>query len=151
MIPAVEQMLLTSAGLLGQEIAPRVAAEPYAVGHVGTTALMLVFAAQEIDRAAENHARDIDERRAIFAEAAGVVDDAALAARLSSAAGASGPRSMRPSVLGTENARLAELLIDLHALVEERDADWARQLERKILDHLAASAGRRTLFIPPAG
>lgn len=151
MIPAVEQMLVTSAGLLGQDIAPRVASEAYAVGNVGTTALMLVFAAQEIDRAAENHARDIDERRAIFAQAAAVIDDAALAARLSAAAGSSAPRSFRPSVLGAENAKLAELLIALHALVEERDAEWAKALDSQILDHLAASAGRRTLFIPPSG
>jgi hypothetical protein len=151
MIPAVEQMLLTSAGLLGQDIAPRVASEAYALGNVGTTALMLVFAVQEIDRAAENHARDIDERRAIFAQAATVIDDAALAARLAAAAGSAAPRSMRPSVLGAENATLAELLIALHALVEERDTDWARRIERAILDHLAASAGRRTLFIPPSG
>lgn len=151
MIPAVEQMLLTSAGLLGQDIAPRLAGEPYAIGHVGTTALMLVFAAQEIDRAAENHARDIDERLAIFGAAAGVVDDAALAAQLEAAARGQGPRSMRPSVLAAQNARLAELLIALHALVEDRDAPWAKRLERQILDHLAASAARRVLVIPPSG
>lgn len=69
--------------------------------------------------------------RALFADAAGVVDDASLATRLRDVAG-SPPPGLTISALDAETGRLRTLLVDLHAHVEEQADEAARRIDRDI-------------------
>jgi hypothetical protein len=149
MKPALGDLLLTSAQTLGTDVAPLLADKPYAMGHVGTIGLLLVFLAQEAERAADTLYTDNRELRALFADAAG----APLGADLSSAlrhAAAAAETSLHVRVLEAENAALKSLLIALHHVVDESPMPWARDLQRAIWAHLKASADRRALVLPGA-
>ena len=142
MKPAVEQVLAGLAGTIGAEVIPAIS-EPYAVGHAGAAAMLGIFVAQDYDRAAEIHARAIQEMQALFRHASASSADDRLAAL------ADEPLAgHRVSALGAQRARLQEALIALHAAAE---AAGDRALERSILEALARDAHRRALFIPPMG
>ncbi|MCB2046695.1 MAG: hypothetical protein KDE32_00555 [Novosphingobium sp.] len=72
-----------------------------------------------------------DRIRALFAEAAGKVGDAALANRLSEMAKAK-PDDLRMGALMEATARLRDLLVELHIYVESQDEQWASELDRAI-------------------
>ena len=74
---------------------------------------------------------ELDKLRDIFAQAAGVVEDAALSERLRTAAGSALP-GLTISALDAETGRLRALLVDLHAHVEEMAGDDARRIDREI-------------------
>ena len=89
--------------------------------------------------------RRVDENRALralFSGAVPIVSDPALAARLSEAAEGSDDDLTIPA-LESGNQALRELLIALHAYVENADGEEARQLEAEIWRELAASTERR--------
>ena len=91
--------------------------------------------------------RRFDENRAlraIFAQAAPDIADAALRARLVEAAEAQ-ETSLRISALDASNESLRQLAIELHAYVEAQDAPAARRIEALLWRELAASTERRKL------
>ncbi|MCE9650754.1 MAG: hypothetical protein K8R18_14125 [Parvibaculum sp.] len=131
------------------EILPNLGAE-YSMGNTAIMSQSLAVIANEFERGAEIRFRENEEMRALFAEAARVVDDKALAARLSEAA-AGRDASLLISVLDAANGQLKTLLIELHAAVEVSKAAWAPALDAKIWDHLVAAAERRKLTLLSLG
>ncbi len=147
MKPEIDSALRAAAGTLLAEIAPAVG-DAYARSHAEVLAVLLLAAAEEFDRAAE--VRTIENRamRRIFAEAAPFVADRALRERLESAAREE-ESSLLVSALNAVNGRLRALLIELHALVEAHDEEWARRTDRAIWEELRASANRRAISFFP--
>lgn len=136
-------------GTMLTEIAPRLNAE-YSTGSISIMSMMLYLTAQEYERAAEVRVTDNAEMRALFADAARLVQDKSLKARLEEAAGTK-DRSLVVSALDENHAALSALLIELQAHVEESTAPWAAGLEARIWDHLLASTERRRLHLPVTG
>lgn len=81
----------------------------------------------EVALKVEEHGR----LRALFTDAAEVIDNAALADRLRSAAVAP-LAGLRLSELDAETGRLRSLLVELHADVEVQTGDEARRINRDI-------------------
>lgn len=111
-------------------------------------AVMLLCVREELDRGA---ARRVDENRtlrAIFADAAPHVADAALRQELREAAGGEDASLLVPDLERT-NQELRGLLIRLHADVETQDAPEARRVEAAIWRELRASTERRKLALAP--
>ena len=131
------------------EIAPNLTAE-YSAGSIGIMSMMIFMTAEEYDRAAEIRAAENAEMRALFAEAAGLIEDAALKAKLAEAAKGR-DASLRISALDAENSALAALLIELQVHVEESTASWAAGLEAHIWDYIVTAADRRKLPFPSLG
>lgn len=148
MKPDLEQILLGTAGTLLGDVAPTVTVD-YATGHLNMAATLMAWAAQEQDRAVENAAADIAEMRAVFKEAAGQLDNKALRDKLCAAAN-DGAIPLRVSELRPIVDRLRALLIELHQEVENLNADWAAETNRKIWAHLKATATRHALAPPGA-
>jgi hypothetical protein len=136
----VMQALLT-------EVAPAV--QPaYRQATVTMQAMILLSIREELDRAAARRVEENRALRALFAEAAPVVADAALRARLAAAA-ASADSSLLVPELDASNRALRALLIELHAHVEGQSGDAARRIEDAIWRELAASTERRKLSLGP--
>ncbi|ABS64111.1 conserved hypothetical protein [Parvibaculum lavamentivorans DS-1] len=149
MKPDVPVVMRGLFGTMLTEIAPNLTAE-YSAGSIGIMSMMIFMTAEEYDRAADIRAAENAEMRALFAEAAGLVDDAGLKAKLAEAAkGRDG--SLRVSALDKENSALAALLIELHVHAEESTAPHAAGLEARIWDYLLASVERRKLPFPALG
>lgn len=149
MKPEVDVVLGGFLGTLLTEVAPQLGGE-YSLGSVGLIAMTIGMAAQEFDRAADIRIAENREMRAIFAEAATLVEESGLRARLSRAA-ASSDTSFRVSALNAANDALAALLIELQSSVEETRAGWAGAFEAKIWDYLVAAAERRKVVLPAFG
>ncbi len=149
MKPEVDVVLGGFMGTLLTDVAPQLGGE-YSLGSVGLIAMTIGMAAREFDRAADIRIAENREMRALFAEAATLVEDSGLKARLSEAA-ASSDTSFRVSALNAANDALAALLIDLQAAVEETRAGWAGAFEAKIWDYLVAAAERRKVVLPSFG
>lgn len=147
MRPAPEILLGGAAMTLAMKLAPLLADTPYAVGDAGTTAAALTLLAMDIDRRPETLANDNAAMRALFNAMAAHPLPAALASRVAEAAGLE-DGGIRASVLDVVNCKLATVLIDLHAHVEEVDADWARATESQILQILKVRADARYLDLP---
>lgn len=136
-------------GTMLTEIAPSLNAE-YSTGSIGIMSMMVYLTAQEYERAAEVRVADNAEMRALFADAAKLVGDEGLKARLSEAAGTK-DRSLLISVLDEDHSALSAVLIELQTYVEESTAPWAVGLEERIWDHLLAATERRRLDLPAIG
>ena len=122
--------------------------EGYEQATIFTFGMMLGALGEEFERAAARRVEENRALRALFADAAGAVADAALAERLRAAAAGDDP-DLRVAALERTNAELRALLIDLHAHVETLDTPDARRVERAIWDELVASTDRRRLSIGP--
>ncbi len=85
MKPEVDQILMITAGQIMGELTPNLPSH-YTQGAAQLAALMAILSAQEYDRAAEIRAAENREMRALFAELAPGVSDAALRAKLEAAA-----------------------------------------------------------------
>lgn len=142
----LEKMLLTFHGSLLTQVAPALGAD-YNAGSVGVMSMGLYLAAQQYERGADTLTIDNRETRAIFGDAAAVVQDAELTVQLRAAAN-SVDASFRITELENNNNKLNELLIKLHVNIEEQSGAKARELERRILAHLKASAERQRLEFP---
>lgn len=149
MKPDVPVVMRGLFGTMLMEIAPNLTAE-YSAGSIGIMSMMIFMTAEEYDRAAEIRAAENAEMRALFAEAAGLVEDAGLKAKLAEAAKGK-DASLRVSALDKENAALAALLIELQAHVEDSAAPHAAGLEARIWDYLVTAADRRKLTFPALG
>jgi hypothetical protein len=128
------------------DIAPNLNAE-YSVGSAGLMGMSLFIVGAEFERGAEIRFRENEEMRALFAEAAGVVADKALAARLLEASKGR-DASLLISALEATNANLASLLIELQVALEASSAAPAAALEAKVWDYLVTAAERRKLTLP---
>ena len=149
MKPDVSIVMQGFFGTLIGDVAPHLSAE-YSMGHVGIMGLMLHMTAEVYDRAADIRLAENREMRALFGQAAALVEDGALKAKLTRAAEGRDV-SFRISALEENNAALAALLIELQAHVEGSDAPWAAGLEARIWDHLVATMERRELPFPSFG
>lgn len=146
MKPGIDHMMMLMAGTLADKVMPAIPEADYATGHVRMIALMQVLLAQAVDKAADILISENAAMRVLFAEASNApLDDFCI--RLKDAA-ASSEASARLSVLEAGNAVLKEVLIDLHQTVEDDEANWARALNRQILNFLKDSADARMLTIP---
>ena len=146
MKPEVDQILNLSAGQIMATLAPHMPAG-YAQATAGLTSFMMMFAAQEYDRAADIRARENTEMRALFRELAPQLRDAALKRKLESAA-ATQDESLKISALNETNSELRKLLIALQIHLETlKDAHDARA---RIWDLLRTAAERRVLKLPGA-
>lgn len=143
MKPDIGRVLEVMAGTLMLDVAPNVA-PPYRQASVFANALLLTNIREELDRIAERRVDENRALRALFAQAAPDVADAALRARLVEAAD-SQEASLRISALDASNEALRRLAIELHAYVETQDAPAARRIEALLWRELAASTERRKL------
>ncbi|KAB7739014.1 hypothetical protein F2P47_14550 [Parvibaculum sedimenti] len=149
MKPDADVMLGGFAGTLLMDIAPQLGGE-YTLGSVGIISMSMLMMAQEVDRAAEIRYQENAQLRALFAEAARIVDDKDLAKRLD-AASATKDESLRVRALDASNDALKKLLIELQALAEVSKAPWAAGLESKIWDFLLGSVEARRFVFPALG
>ena len=147
MKPEVDQVLRAALSTLLTEVAPALA-DAYVRANVEVIAALLAAAAEEYDRAAHVRVEENRSLRRIFAQYGRSVPEAGLRERLAAAAVEEDP-SLHVSDLNAGNDRLRALLIDLHALVENLDEEWARHANRAIWAELAASASRRALSVYP--
>ncbi|MEX0839024.1 MAG: hypothetical protein WD034_05765 [Parvibaculum sp.] len=149
MKPDVDLVMQGFFGTLLMDVAPHLNAE-YSMGNVGIMGMMMFMTAEEHDRAAEIRVAENTEMRALFAEAARVVEDTGLKTRLGEAA-ISRDASLRIKALDAANAVLSDVLIELQAYVEASKAPWAGPLEVRIWDYLVAATERRKLPFPSLG
>lgn len=140
MKPEVDQILGVSAQQLMGQVAPLLP-NSFAIGSASVLGMMMMFAAQEYDRAADIRVSENADMRALFREAAATVSDADLKTSLLSAA-ESRDASLKISMLNATNAELRHLLIRLQTRAEEKGE---QVLQRRIWDVLKASADRRLL------
>ncbi|HEY5339337.1 MAG TPA: hypothetical protein VIJ85_14105 [Rhizomicrobium sp.] len=145
MKPEVDQILGLTAAQLLAEIAPLLPAS-YAQSSTGLLSIMLVFCAQEFDRAADIRAAENADMRRLVGELAAFVGDAALKTKIT-AASKSTDASLRISDLNAANYELRRLLIALQSHFEDNDA---RDAQAKIWLVLKTSAERRLLKLPGA-
>lgn len=145
MKPTIGRALEVCAGTLMVDVAPHVAPS-YRQASVFSAGVLLIAVGEELDRIAERRIEENAALRQIFAQAAPVVDDAALRERLSRAASAQGS-GYRISQLDADNDALRALLVELHARVESLPGDAARELEARIWRELADSTQRRRLSL----
>lgn len=146
MKPTMDHVLISMATTIGLRIIPEISETSYALGDAKMVGGLAVLLAQEVDRAADVLARENAAMRALFADAAALpVGDQSV--RLAEA-GASSDANLRVSVLEAGNAALKTLLIDLHTMVEEVDAEWARHVNRRIWAILRQGAEDRVLVLP---
>jgi len=146
MKPEVNEILTGVLGAVLTDIAPHLP-EGYSQGSMTLIALLMIFSAQEYDRAADVRASENDAMRALFADVAGSVPDPDLSTRLKKAAHTA-DESLRVSALNASNGDLKELLIELHVLAEESDTPWARAADEMIWAMMAEFTAARHLDMP---
>ena len=139
MRPEVNQLLQTT----GMQLAGIAAPTAYAQGSAGLMTGLLMISAAEYDRAAETRVADNAEMRALFAELAAKVKDAALKTQVEAAA-ATKDASLRISALNAANAELRKVLIALQTHVEDTGD---RDAQKRVWAVLNASAQRRMLAV----
>jgi hypothetical protein len=133
------------AHLLGRTVP---ALSGYDQSSVMLLATLLGSVREEFERAAARRVAENRELRRLFAEAVSCVEDAGLEARLREAA-AKEDVDLAVSALEAANAGLRELLIELHAHVEELGSEAARGVEAAIWRELQESTERRRLGLGP--
>ncbi|MBS0470171.1 MAG: hypothetical protein JSR60_03795 [Proteobacteria bacterium] len=117
----------------------------FAQGQAGLIGMMMTLSANEYERGADIRATENAEIRALFAELAPGVRDAALKSELDAAAKSRDP-SLRISDLNAGNYALRRLLTRLQIYAEEHGAETAQQ---RIWAVLKALAARRLVSLGP--
>jgi hypothetical protein len=145
--PSVDRLLEVGAIHLMAQLGPALG-QGYLQSSAGVLGALLLCAREEFERAAARRVEENAVLRDLFGQAAPVVTDEALRARLVEAAGGR-DASLAISELERGNAALRGLLIDLHAHVEEIEGSGARRIEDAIWRELSASTVRRKLAIGP--
>ena len=146
MKPELDRFLEVAAAHLLTRSAPALAG--YEQSSVMTLGMMLTAAREEAERAAARRIEENAALRELFSEASRVVESPALRERLIAAA-QGGEESFLISDLESGNAALRQLLIELHATIEDQEGDAARAIERKIWSELSLSTERRKLSLGP--
>lgn len=140
MKPEAGDALLNGAMTLMGDISPLLEGG-YGSGTTNTLGAMMMMAAQEFERAAESRVQGIRELRDLFARAATVIDDKALAERLT-AASEGQDKDLLITTLNQSLSALRSLLIELHIHVEGSPRADAKEIENQIWRHLALDAER---------
>jgi hypothetical protein len=149
MKPQVPNVLRGFVGTLLTEILPNLSAE-YSMGNAAVMCQSLSVIADEFERGAEIRFRENEEMRALFAEAAKIVTDKGLAARLLDAS-TGRDASLLISALDRSNAALASLLIELQVALEGMTGASVHAFESKVWDYLVTAADRRKFTLPSFG
>lgn len=142
MKPEAGDILGTAADQLMGQIAPNLNAN-YLQGSLAVQALLLKFAAREYERGADIRFAENADMRALFAELAPTIGDAALRAQLMEAA-ATKDTSLAISVLNAANAELRRALIALQVHIEDLGD---RAAQKRIWDALNVMAARRVVSL----
>jgi len=145
MRPEANDLLMGAFGTMLMDIAPNLNAT-YSTGSAAVVGLLMYCAGLEYDRAADVRVRENDMFRVIFRDATGHLDGD-LQNRIG-AAGHGMDETLTVSALNAANDALRELLIELHAFVEDSTAPWAREVEHAILKALDRSAKMRAIALP---
>ena len=141
MRPEADHILKTVAMTLGMKYLPMLDTE-HAQSNMGLTAMMLGMVAEEFDRAAHRRIEENRELRKIFSAAVTVVTDEDLKKRLQ-AASENKTNDYTVKTLDKLNCELLEVLIDLHAHVEELEGEDARKINDAIWDEMEKAVKRR--------
>jgi hypothetical protein len=147
MKPSLPYILFSAAGTLGTGVAPHLLAAPYAIGHVGTIGLLMIFAAQESDRQVETLFVENAALADLFRDALALPLPDAVRAAIDTVLAEPDP-GLRVGPLEAANEAKREVLISLHAAVETLEGDAARALESQIWTILLAGAEARALMLP---
>lgn len=139
MTPEVDGMINTTAMRLMMHVFPNLP-QGYSQGSANLTGMLLMFAAQQFDGAAELRVQENAALRKLLAKAGSFAELADVPS-----AG-----SVKISALNAENHALKRELIKLHAAVEEAKGEGARTLEREILAFLADMSDKRRVHLPGA-
>ena len=115
MTPTVRDVLQGCVAALSRPVAPE-AGPDYAASRVGIVSMLTMMAAAEAERCAGAAIKENADIRAVFADVSANYD-AALAGRLSAAA-REVDEDLDVPALDAVNARLRDLLIELHQAVE---------------------------------
>ena len=147
MKPGVDYALRTLAATLLTDVAPNVTVD-YGRASAEFIAALMIVAAEDYDRAADVRVEENRAMREIFRDAAAIVPETALKAKLEAAA-LGEEASLRVSALDQTNDALKRILIELHEYVDGRPEPWADRIDRMIWRELRASATRRAIgFFP---
>jgi hypothetical protein len=143
MIPDVASML---AGIARSVMLAGAAEEqsPYRAFSDQLLSALLMMIAQEFDRAAARLVEENDALMALFEQAQEAVRDDTLRSMLREVATVT-TTSLLVSALRDRNRRLRDVLIRLHAHVENREDPAGRALDQRIWSELEASTRRRQL------
>lgn len=127
---AIETAVRGVADVLRDRVAPTLT-DGYVIEAVRLSGIMLTIMANAADDAVALRVAENAQLRAVFTDAANVVTDAVLRARLSDAAGSADP-GLRISELDREAERLRRLLVALQIRLEAQIDDAAVALNRRI-------------------
>jgi hypothetical protein len=127
---SIETVLRTVANSLQQQIYEGIEDE-YTRSIARFAGILVGISANWIDTAVEWRVTENAALRTLFADAASVVDETALAQRLTQAATSRDP-GLKISELEIENGRLRKLLVELHAEVELQTTPAAGQIDERI-------------------
>jgi hypothetical protein len=105
-------------------------------------AFLLGAVAEESERAAHRRVEENEALRKLFSESIPIVQDSDLKSRLASASKTK-DTDWHISVLDKTNNHLLELLIELHAHIEELDDEGSRRFLKKIWEALKDYCKRR--------
>lgn len=141
MNPEAGQILSHSADQLLGQVLPELAV-PYLQGSTAIIAILMKLVAREYENGAEIRAQENSDMRALFAELAPALRDAALKSKLEAAA--TRDESLAISALNAANVELRRLLIAAHVHIE---AIGDSNSERRIWRVLKAMAARRALSL----
>jgi hypothetical protein len=142
MKPDAQDILNKSADQLMGQLAPALNAQ-YSQGAAAVMALLMKFAGREYERGADIRAAENADLRALFAELAPRVGDAALRKRVEDAV-ATRDTSLTISALNTANHDLRRILIALQIWIED---NGTREDQQRIWAVLKASADRRIVSL----
>jgi hypothetical protein len=125
-----ETVLEGIADALRDRIAPRLE-DGFAANDARIAQTLLAITRLARDDEVANKVEENRRLREIFTDAAGMLGDAELAARLKTAGGSRDP-GLRISQLDAETGRLRTLLVELHAHVEQQDDEQAKHIDQAI-------------------
>lgn len=141
MRPQGDHILRTVAMTLNENFLPMLETE-YAKSQLTLTSILMAMVAQEFDRAVHRRVEENRELIKIFSAAVGVVKDENLKKRLQ-AASEKTTNDYTVTFLDKLNCELLEILIDLHAHIEEIEGEDARKINAAIWDELEKAIKRR--------
>lgn len=116
--------------------------DQHAQAEIGLTATMMRIVSEEFERAAHRRIEENGELRKIFSEAVTIVNDEDLKNRLK-AASEKEASDYKVSTLDKLNHELLEVLIDLHAHVEDLEGEDAGKIKTAIWESLEKGVKRR--------
>ena len=147
MRPPIPTVFQTMAMDLMMRVIPAIS-PAYHQGTIGMIASMFAMAADEWDRSASRRIEENARLREIFKEAAPVVSEKKLKARLTELS-KTRDDDFRISALEENNCTLRAALIELHKQIESQPEPGAREIEETIWKELAKSTERRRLTGAP--